>query len=62
MTERPEPKFKVGQVVAMAGLKKQLPFKILAAIWDDGWFYAWSRKNYAAEHMIRELTAEEKGD
>ena len=61
MDERPEPKFKVGQIVAMKDMKKQPNFKILKVMWDDGWFYAWNRKNFAAEHMLRELTPDEKG-
>jgi len=61
MAERPEPKFKVGQLVVMSSLKKQLPFRIRAVIWEDGWFYQWNRKHAAAEHMIRGLTAEEIG-
>lgn len=59
---KPEPKFKVGQIVVMKSLKKQLPFRILAVEWnEDGWFYAWNRKNFASECMIRELTPEEAG-
>jgi hypothetical protein len=62
---RPEPKYKVGQIVVMKGLKKALPFRILKTFWHDGWFYAWNRKNYASEDMIRdmirEVTPEEKG-
>mgnify|MGYP005819518725 CR=1 FL=1 len=60
-TERPQPKFHKGQIVAMKGLKKQLPFRILDVMWrddDNGWFYAWNRRNYAAESMIRALTTE----
>jgi hypothetical protein len=63
MEDRPQPKFKVGQIVVMRGLKKQSPFRILRVIWSDyGWFYAWDKKNCAAEAMIRELTSEEKGN
>lgn len=59
---RPEPKFKQGQIVVMNG-KKQLPFRILKVHWfEDSWYYEWNRKNAAAEHMLRELTAEEKGE
>lgn len=61
MEERPEPKFKVGQIVAMKAMKKQPIFRILKMHYDEGWFYAWNRKNFAAEHMIRELTPEERG-
>jgi hypothetical protein len=60
-TERPHPKFKVGQVVVMNSLKRQIPFRILGAIWSDGWFYQWNRKNWACESMVRELTDEESG-
>ena len=56
-----DPKFKVGQIVAMKS-GKQLPFRILDVRDEDhGWFYAWNRKNYAAESMIRSLTDEEIG-
>jgi hypothetical protein len=61
MNEKTEPKFRVGQVVMMKSLKKPLPFQIRGMIWEDGWFYQWNKKNYAAEHMIRDLTLEEKG-
>jgi len=57
---RPQPKFAVGQVVVMKG-KRELPFRIVDMMWDDGWFYAWNRKNYAAESIIRQLTKEEYG-
>ena len=57
------PKYKIGQVVVMKSLKKQLPFKILNRIFSDGeWYYYWNRNNAASEHMIRELNAEEKGE
>lgn len=49
-----EAKFKVGQIVVM--VNKAMPFRILAMEWRDGWFYAWSKKNYAAESMIRAVT------
>ena len=62
MDERPEPKFKVGQIVAMDGMKKQPVFRILTMHYDNGWFYAWNRRNYASENMIRGLTPEEKGN
>ena len=61
MTDKAEPKYKVGQIVVMKNLKKQLPFRIIGVAWDDGWYYQWNRNNYAAEGMIRELTLEEKG-
>jgi hypothetical protein len=57
-----EPKFKVGQIVVMQSMKKQLPFRILDKMQvGDEWHYAWNKKNYAAEHMLRELTENEKG-
>ena len=59
MEERPEPKFKVGQVVVMNSLKKQLPFRIVSVEWSDGWFYGWNSKNLASEGMIRKLNSEE---
>lgn len=55
-----EPKFHVGQIVVVKSLKKQLPFRIIGVTWNDGWFYQWNRRNYAAESMLRELTDEEK--
>ena len=64
MTERTEPKYRVGQVVVLAHSKKFLAFKVLEAFWYDeggGWFYRWNRSNGAAEHMLRALTAEEAG-
>ena len=60
MSEKTEPTFKVGEVVMMKSLKKPLPFRILGMIWEDEWFYQWNKKNYAAEHMLRELTPDEK--
>jgi hypothetical protein len=57
-----KPKFKVGQIVVMKSLKKQLPFRVLEVHEFEGeYFYRWDRKNHAAEHMIRELTDEEIG-
>ena len=61
MVDKTEPKFKVGQIVVMNSVKKQLPFRILAMEWNDGWFYAWNSKNYASEGMIRKCTPEEIG-
>lgn len=61
ISEKTEPKFKIGQIVMMKSLKKPLPFKILGLMWEDGWFYQWNKKNYAAEYMLRGLTPEEKG-
>ncbi len=62
MSDKPEPKYKVGQIVIMKSLKRQLPFKVIGMTWNDGWFYQWNKNNYASESMIRELTQEEKGD
>jgi hypothetical protein len=62
MSDKPAPKFKVGQIVVMKGLKKQLPFRILRTEWSDGWFYAWNRRNFASEDMIRALTPDEIGE
>lgn len=57
LPQRPA-KFRKGQVVVMTD--KQLPFRILDVTHDDGeWFYAWSKKNYAHEPMLRALTPEE---
>jgi hypothetical protein len=61
MEIRPEPKYKVGQVVVMNSLKKQLPFRILFVEWNDGWFYGWNSKNSSSESSIRKLTPEEVG-
>lgn len=62
MSDKPEPKFKVGQVVVMKSVKKELPFRILRVEYFAGdWCYAWDSKNYAAEHMLRKLTPEEAG-
>jgi hypothetical protein len=62
-TIKPEPKFKIGQVVMIQHLRKAMPFKILAVTYeDDGWYYKWNRNNYASEAMIRELTKVEKGE
>lgn len=56
------PKFNVGQIVVMKSVKKELPFRILGVLREGTeWFYQWNRNNYAAEHMIRALTAEEAG-
>lgn len=61
MEQRPEPKFKVGQVVVMNSLSKELPFRIVSVEWCDGWFYGWTSKNLASESMIRKLNSEEIG-
>ena len=60
--EKPEPKFKKDQVVMLTSRKKSQPFKILDVTWEEGgWFYAWNRKNYVNETMIRSLTPKEIG-
>lgn len=61
MEEKTIPKFKVGQVVIMASIKSQNPFRIKEMMWDDGWWYAWNRRDFASESMIRCLTPEEVG-
>lgn len=60
--EQTVPKFKIGQIVVAKNMKQQRPFRILGTTWGEGeWFYQWNRNNYAAEHMLRELTLEEIG-
>lgn len=56
-TAATEPLFKVGQVVVLKS--KRIPFRIKAMEWNDGWFYAWNSRNFAAESMLAPLTAEE---
>ncbi|HEY4087554.1 MAG TPA: hypothetical protein VGM43_16555 [Bryobacteraceae bacterium] len=57
-TNKPQPKYRVGQVVCLN--HKNLPFWILDVTEDEGeYFYAWSKKNYAHEPMIRALKPEE---
>jgi hypothetical protein len=60
--EKTEPKYKIGQIVVIKSIKKELPFRILNIKWDDGWFYQWNRNNYASEGMLRELNTKEKGE
>ena len=57
-----KPKFKVGQIVVMKSLKRELPFRIISRRWKDGWYYQWNRNNFASEGMTRELTPQEKGE
>jgi len=60
--DRPQPKYKIGQVVVMKGMRKQQPFRVLSLAWNlNEWFYRWDSRNFAAEHMLRELTDEEIG-
>lgn len=61
MNEKPEPKFKVGQVVVMTCVKQEHPFRIVSIEWADGWFYGWNSEESVSESMIRKLTAEEVG-
>ena len=47
----------------LTSIKKPMPFQILDVRFDDGtWFYAWNRRNYAHESMVRALTVDEIGD
>lgn len=62
LTEKPKPKYKIGQIVVMKNFKREFSFRIIKMYWNDGWFYFWNRKNAASESMIRELTPEEKGE
>jgi hypothetical protein len=57
-----EPKFRAGQIVMMKMGIKEKPFRILSVQWyaeGETWAYQWNRKNFASEHMIRKITAEE---
>lgn len=58
-----DPKFKVGQVLMYDRAKKRgIPVKVLQIVnGEHGFFYRIDRKNCVAEHMVRELTPEEKG-
>lgn len=62
LTEKPKQKFKVGQIVVMKSLKREMPFRIMGIIWAGGWFYQWNNKNRASENMLRELTIDEIGE
>ena len=62
MSERPEPRFKVGQIVVLTSMKKEMPFRILFVVWEmEGWFYGFNSKNAVAESSIRKVTPEEVG-
>jgi hypothetical protein len=62
MIRKTIPKFKVGQIVMMIGLKTPMPFKVLGAYWCwEEWVYSRSKGKNVYEHTIRELTPEEKG-
>lgn len=61
--EQTKPKFKVGQIVVIKSLGRQLPFRIISLKWnEDEWYYQWNRNNFASEGMLRELTSQEKGE
>ena len=60
--EKTEPKYKIGQIVVVKSVKKELPFRILNIRWDYGWYYQWNKNNYASEGMLRELSTREKGE
>jgi hypothetical protein len=62
MGEKESPKFKIGQIVVMNSLKRQLPFRIIGMKYEDGWYYQWNKNNYASEGMIRKLTPDEVGE
>lgn len=58
----PAPRFKVGQIVVMKSVRMKVPFRILEITCRAGeWFYRFNRNNWAAEHMLRDQTAEEMG-
>jgi hypothetical protein len=62
MEDRPEPKFKKGQIVVLTSIKKEMPFRILFVEWSMGdWFYGFSPRNAVAESSIRKVTPEEVG-
>lgn len=60
--EQTKPKYKAGQVVIMKSVRRELPFRIISLQWENGWYYQWNTNNFASESMIRELTAQEKGE
>ena len=61
-SDRPEPKFKIGQVVVLNSIKRKMPFRIVSVEFNDGdWFYGWNTRNAVHESMIRKLTPEEVG-
>lgn len=54
------PKFRVGQIVVLTSTKKEMPFRIIdISVSDEGFFYAFNRKNYAAESSIRSVRNDE---
>jgi hypothetical protein len=60
MANKRKPKFRVGQVVALAHSKRNLTFRILEVVEHEGeFYYKWNRNNAAAEHMLRPLTKRE---
>jgi hypothetical protein len=58
---KPQAKFRKGQIVIIKSTNKQLPFRILEVMWQDGWNYKFNARNYVSEFMIRELTPDEAG-
>lgn len=59
--QRPEPRFKVGQVVMVANSDRQPPMKISAITWMNGWFYGWGFGNIVYEVTLRPLSIDEIG-
>ena len=60
-----KPRFKVGQVVmwhrSKHGKKRDVPLQILAETNVEGvYFYQINKRNWLAEHMLRELSEGEK--
>jgi hypothetical protein len=55
-----DPLYKTGQVVAIKTAKGEPVFRILEVMReDDGNFYRWDKRNWAAESMLRPLTEAE---
>lgn len=59
--DKPEPKYKIEQIVVIRTIKNQLPFRIKDIMWNDDWFYQYNKNNWFSEGMLRELTPVEKG-
>lgn len=50
------PKFRVGQIVVMTSLKREMPFRIIAIEGEEGeWFYAFNKSNFIAETSLRNV-------
>lgn len=60
--DKPEPKYKIEQIVVLRTIKNQLPFRIKDIMWNDDWFYQYNKNNWFSESMLRELTPVEKGE